>query len=279
MTSEGESLSRTQDPQSTRHRVRPRRNDTARIQSFPRHHAIEVVEEGRRYCWGRRGDAYFVWDKRKPGESLGHSGEAGARREYRWLEQEAQIRRRRRRTRLLIAAGLICVAAAPTAIVMYVNGSSSPSRADVGHTAGPERYVNAEGGYGFRVPTGWNVRTSASTTQVTSPNDDIAISILVAPQGDIDAVSDASIESIAATWTDTKIEASQPRTVGDLPALSVGGTAVDDSGTPIRFLSIVIDSGTRNHAIWVSVPEAYDAATFLPSIDQILTTFRLLGEA
>ena len=272
-------MSRTQDPQSTRHRVRPRRNDTARIPSFPRHHAIEIVEEGRRFSWGRRGDAYYVWDKRKPGESLGHSGEAGARREYLWLEQEEQIRRRRRRMRLLIAAGLICVAAAPTAIVMYVNGSSSPSQAGGGHTAGPERYVNAEGGYGFRVPTGWTVQTSDSTTQVTSPNDTIAISVLVAPQGDIDAVSDASIESIAATWTGTKSEAPQPRTVGDLPALSVGGTAVDESGTPIRFLSIVIDSGTRNHAIWVSVPESWDAATLLPSIEQILTSFKLLGQA
>ena len=272
-------MSRTQDPQSPHTPVRPSHNGSARVQSLPRRHEVEVVEAGRRYSWGRRGDAYFVWDKRSPGESLGHSGEASARREFRWLEQEAQIRRRRSRLRLLVIAGLICVAAAPTAIVMYADDSSSPPQADVVEANGPQRYVNAEGGYGFRVPSRWHVQTSESTTQVTSPNGNVAISVLVAPQGDLDVVSEASIANIAAAWTDTTTEVSQPRTVGDLPALSVGGSAVDESGTPIRFLSIVIDSGTRNHAIWVSVPESWDAATFLPSIEQILTSFKLLGQA
>ncbi len=248
-------MSRTQDPQPTHLHVGPSHNGSARVQSLPRRREVEIIEAGRRYSWGRRGDAYYVWDKRSPGESLGHSREASARREFRWLEQEAQIRRRRTRLRLLVIAGLICVAAAPTAIVMYSDDPSAPPQAEEVEANGPKRYVNAEGGYGFRVPRRWLVQTSESTTRVTSPNGKVAISVLVAPQGDLDVVSEASITNIAAAWTDTTTEVSQPRTVGDLPALSVGGTAVDESGTPIRFLSIVIDSGPRNHAIWVSVPE------------------------
>jgi len=237
---------------------------------------MEVIGSGKRYSWGRRGDAYYVWDKRSPGESLGHAGKDNADREFRWLEQEERIRRRRRRTRLLIAAGLVCVAAAPAAIVRFADGPSSEQRADPAEAARRERYVDAEGGYGFRVPGGWSVRGSGSTTQVASPDGNAVVSILVAPPGDIEAASEASVESISADWTDAQSEAPRPRTVGDLPALSAGGTAIDGSGAPIRFLSIVIDSGTRNHAIWVTVPQAVDAGSFLPSIEKILASFKAL---
>lgn len=293
-TSEGEeSLSRTQH-QSTRHRVKqPKRSSSPRPGTSPRQREIEIIETGKRYSWGRRGDAYYIWEKRSPGESLGHSAEASARREFRWLEQEARIRRRRRMTRLLIGAGLVCLAVAPAAIVMYADGSSDPSQtavadapdranaptAGAADAAGSERHINAEGGYAFRAPAGWNVQTSESSTRITSPTGNAVISILVAPDGGIDAVSDVSTGSIASEWSEIRSEAPRPRTVGDLPALSVGGTAVDGSGTPIRFLSIVIDSGTRNHAIWVSVPETFDATSILPSIDEILTSFRSLEAA
>lgn len=268
------SLSRTQDPSSsTRHRVRPWRLDVPRPSHAPQRRDMETIESGRRFSWGRRGDAYYVWDKRTPGESRGHSGEATARREFRWLEQEAKVRRHRRRMRLLIGAGLICIAAAPAAIVMYADGSAGQSQ-PVADAVEPKRLVNDEGGYGFRVPAGWTVQTSESSSRVTSPNGSATISVLVAPEGDIGAVSEASLVSIASDWTDTQAEAPQARTVGDLPAMSVGGTAIDGSGEPIRFLSIVIDSGVRNHAIWVSVPETADAATFLPSIEEILESFK-----
>jgi hypothetical protein len=287
-------LSRTQH-QSTRHRVKqPKRSSSPRSGTSPRQREIEIIETGKRYSWGRRGDAYYIWEKRSPGESLGHSTEASARREYRWLEQEARIRRRRRMTRLLIGAGLVSLAVAPAAIVMYAEGSSEPAQtavadaadtagvgdtAGVADSAGSGRYVNAEGGYAFRAPAGWQVQVSDSSTQVTSPIGNAVISILVAPEVGIDAVSDVSSGSIAAGWTEIRSEAPRSRTVGDLPALSVGGTAVDESGKPIRFLSIVIDSGTRNHAIWVSVPESFDATSILPSIDRIMTSFRPLDAA
>lgn len=268
------SLSRTQDPSSsTRHRVRLRRLDVARSSRAPQRRDMETVESGKRFSWGRRGEAYYVWANRTPGESRGHSGEAAARREFRWLEQEAKVRRRRLSMRLLIGAGLLCIAAAPAVIVMYADGSAGQPQ-QVADAVEPKRLVNDEGGYSFRAPAGWSVQTEGSSSLVTNPNGNATISVLVAPEGDIAAASEASIGSIAADWTDTQAETPQARTLGDLPAISVGGTAIDGSGEPIRFLLIVIDSGVRNHAIWVSVPENADAATFLPSIEEILESFK-----
>jgi hypothetical protein len=35
----------------------------------------------------------------------------------------------------------------------------------------------------------------------------------------------------------------------------------------------VVDSGERNHAISVSVPEAWDAVAFMPAVDELLSSF------
>ncbi|HVF09032.1 MAG TPA: hypothetical protein VNC60_10685 [Actinomycetota bacterium] len=278
-------MSRTQQPaRPASKRMRTRMHGASRAPLDLVRHDTETLESGVRYSWGRRGDAFYVWDNRTPGESRGHSSATGAQREFRWLEQEARVRRKRRLTRILVGVGLLCVAAAPALIMMLADGSqdsSSPApdrgAAEVETPIGSsQRLTNDDGGYGFRVPEGWTTETSQSTSQVTDPAGDVTITVLVAPEGGIEAVSEASLASIAADWTGVAAEAPQDRTVGALPAVAVGGTATDASGAPVRFLSIVIDSGERNHAIWVSVPETGDASTFLPAVEQILGSFRPL---
>jgi hypothetical protein len=283
-------LSRTQQPVSpSDQRMRTRLHGaTRRAPLAPERRDTETLGSGTRYSWGRRGDAFYVWDKRAPGESRGHSSEAAARREFRWLEQETKIKRKRRLVHILLGAGLVSVAAAPALIVMLADGSEEPSPTVSERDAGSavdarvdssERLTNDEGGYGFRVPDGWTAETSRSFSQVSDPSGQATISVLVAPEGDIDAVSDTSLATTTADWTDVQAEAPQDRAVGEFPAVSVGGTATDTSGEPIRFLSIVIDSGERNHAIWVSVPETGGASTFLPAIEQILGSFKPLETA
>ena len=56
--------------------------------------------------------------------------------------------------------------------------------------------------------------------------------------------------------------------------LSVAGSAIDETGDPIRFLSIVLDSGARDHAISVSVPRAWNAALFMPAVDVLFGVVR-----
>jgi hypothetical protein len=238
-----------------------------------------VFETGRRFSWGRRGDTYYVWDKRHPGDELAHSWEANARREFGWLEQEAAHRRRRRWRRLCIAVGLVLIVLAAAAIAWLEatdEPPSIPSSAEpaLGHEVG--RYVNVGGGYGFLAPSGWSVLSASSTAQVMSPGGTVTISIQIAPEGAVGAASEAFVGDLTAAWTDPHIEPRRPGRVGDLPGLSVGGTAIDETGDPIRFLSIVVDSGARNHAISVSAPRAWDAALYMPAVNVVLSSFEPL---
>ena len=246
------------------------------VRFFARRDDAVVFETGRRYSWGRRGDTYYIWDKRQPGDKLGHAWEANAQREFRWLEQEAAHRRRRRWRRLSIVVGLVVTTLIAVGIgvrgdgwtddepvagrarrSVTRSGATSTSRADTGSDA----------------PSGWSVLSASSTAQVMSPGGTVTISIQVAPEGAVGTASDAFVSDLAAAWTDVQIEAALPRTAGELPGLSVAGSAIDETGDPIRFLSIVLDSGARNHAISVSVPRAWNAALFMPAVDVLLASF------
>jgi hypothetical protein len=244
----------------------------------PRRNGAIVLESGRRYSWGRRGDSYYIWDKRHPGDALEHAWETNARREFQWLEQEAARRRRRRWRRLAVAVGLstLVVVAAAAAALDVRGGGAEPSAAEP--PVGPEvgRSVNVGGGYGFRAPIGWDVLSAASTALVTNPNRSVTISIQVAPEGAVGAASSAFVRDLTAAWTDARIESPQPRPVGDLAGLSVRGTAIDETGESIRFFTIVVDSGARNHAISVSMPGSSDATLFMPAVDLVLSSFEPL---
>ena len=235
-----------------------------------------VFETGRRYSWGRRDDTYYIWNKRHPGDALEHSWEANARREFRWLEQEAAQRRRRRWVRVAIAAGLALIVLVLVAVALKasLDPSVDPARAAQGREGA--RYVNVGGGYGFLAPMDWSVVSASSTAQVTSPGGSITISIQVAPEGAVGAASAAFVRDLTAAWPEAQTEVPRPRAVGDLPGLSVGGTAVDETGDGIRFLSIVVDSGARNHAISVSVPREWNESMYMPAVDVVLSSFEPL---
>lgn len=265
-------MSRTLDRSvSPRHRA-----GSNRRRPFARGNGAVVFGTGRRYAWGRRGETYVIWDKRHPNDVLGHSWEANARREFQWLEDEATQRRRRRWRRLSIALGLVLavLVAAAIALKASVDPATDPAPAEPALDRAVGRYVNVGGGYGFSAPTDWSVLSASSTAQVTSPGGTVTISVQVAPEGAVGTASEAFVGDLTAAWTDVQTEAAQPRTVGDLPGLSVGGDAIDENGEPIRFHTIVIDSGARNHAISVVVPRAWNAALFMPAVEVVASSFR-----
>jgi hypothetical protein len=54
----------------------------------------------------------------------------------------------------------------------------------------------------------------------------------------------------------------------------VSGTAIDETGRSIRFMALVVDSGERNHAISIAVPRTWDPVTFMPAIEELLSSFK-----
>lgn len=234
----------------------------------------DVIARGRRYILGRSGDRICLWDKKLPDEPFATfegSLEANARLEFERLERHAREGRRRfRRRALLVAIPIIC-AAGVVAYVVASDAASSPSD-EVASASTSARYVNTVGGYTFRYPGGWNLTPSSATTQVSSPDGLVSVSLQVAPAGDLSAVSGSFAHTYASSWTEVAYEPPQLRTLGSAPAAFLGGTATD-AGRQVRFLTIVVREGARNYALAVTVPREWDPAALMPSIDTIVTSF------
>jgi hypothetical protein len=244
-----------------------------------RRRGIEILDSGRRHTLGRAGDTYYVWEKRKPKNLVAHDWEGSARQEFWRLEEQALVTRRRRRTKVGVVLGLLCAYALAVAVVLYVNdGSRSvsgpvPMQVEPRGTVAGGRSLNPEGGFSFRAPAGWLVEEAGPTTEIASPDGTVSVSMTAAPDGNLDEATASFVEDLLTAWSDAETEPAHSRTVGTLPALSVSGTAADQAGERIRFVAVVVDSGERNHAISVSVPEAWDAVAFMPAVDELLSSF------
>ena len=244
-----------------------------------RRRGIELLDSGRRYTLGRAGDTYYVWEKRKPKNVVEHDWEGSARQEFWRLEERVRVARRRRWTKVGAVGGLLLAYGVAVGVVLYVNdGPQSASEPVAGRAEGPGtvaagHVLNRLGGFTFRAPQGWLVDEAGPTTEIASPDGTVSISMTTAPDGALDEAAAAFVGDLVTTWSDAETEPARPRTVGALPALSVSGTAIDQAGERIRFVSVVVHSGQGNHAISVSVPESWDAVAFMPAVDELLSSF------
>ena len=274
-------MNRTQDRSAPgRHRARGKR--------AARRRGLEIVSSGRRYVLGRRDGfeprdvTYYVWEKRKPRQWVEHESEVNARQELWWLEERARVERRGRWTRAAMVAGLVIAYGIAAGVVLYVNdgpgalSTSVPARIDRLGAVAAGRYLNPEGSFTFRAPDGWFLESSGPTTELSSPDRTVSISMTTAPDGAIGDASESVVHDLADAWREAEIEPAQTRNVGALPAISVSGTATDVTGEPIRFLSVVVDSGEHNHAISVAVPRTWDPVSFMPAIEELLSSFKPL---
>jgi len=265
-------MSRTQDRSTPgRHRPRGRR--------ALRRRGIEILDSGRRYTLGRGGDTYYVWEKRKPKNLVEHDWEGSARQEFWRLEEQGQVTRRRRWTKVGVVVGLLLAYGIAVAVVLAVNDASRspsgpvPAQVEALGTVAAGHALNPEGGFAFQVPEGWLLKDAGPTSEIASPDGSVSISMTTAPDGALDEASASFVDHLLTAWSDAETEPAHSRTVGTLPALSVSGTATDQAGEQIRFVSVVVDSGERNHAISVSVPESWDAVAFMPAVDELLSSF------
>lgn len=244
-----------------------------------RRRGIELLDSGRSYTLGRAGDTYYVWEKRKPKNRVDHDWEGSARQEFWRLEEQARVTRRRRWTKLGAVAGLLLAYGTAVAVVLYVNdGPQSASGPVAEQVEGPGavaagHVLNPVGGFTFRVPEGWLLEETGPTTEIASPDGTVSISMTTAPAGALEEATSSFVGELLTAWSDAETEPARSRTVGALPALSVSGTATDQAGERIRFVSVVVHSGQGNHAISVSVPESWDAVAFMPAVDELLSSF------
>jgi hypothetical protein len=79
--------------------------------------------------------------------------------------------------------------------------------------------------------------------------------------------------SIEDTYADAELEAPSRESIAGRLAVLIGGSAVNDEGTSLRFLAITLRVDDENYAIAVFVSDASDPVRVLPAVEEIVASF------
>lgn len=250
---------------------------------------MTVLHAGRHYSMGQIGDSFIVWEHRHPRDPvavLGPDGRPEAYRLFRTLESAARQRWGYRRSRTVrwvrrLTGATVVLAISGAIVGLIVFGPDARDR--LAGTTGDEpvgvqevasRYEDPVGGYSVVVPAGWRITPLATGAELSDPAGDVTIAISSLPAGALDRAVAAFVESSTAGWSDLSLE--PPREVAELglPGTSLGGTAVDASGTSVRFLAIVLEGPERHHGLMVQVPPDWDAADGFAAVAEVVSSLQ-----
>lgn len=124
-----------------------------------------------------------------------------------------------------------------------------------------ELFRHEEGGLSFVLPKGWKFAPEGDQGIITSPDEQMAIFVMVSDEGSLDAAVKALDEEISKNIQNIKItNEAREQEVNGMPGMSVGGTgttggeavewSVDiiQAKKPVIFLSVANEAGNKAHA-------------------------------
>jgi hypothetical protein len=135
------------------------------------------------------------------------------------------------------------------------------------------RHTNAAAGYSFLRPAGWEVSESGTVSELTGPDQDVTVSFGLGADGGLRGSSADFAASIEDSYDDALLEAPIWESIAGRRALLIGGSAVNDEGTSLRFLAITLRVDDENYAIAVFVSDASDPVRVLPAVEEIVASF------
>jgi hypothetical protein len=140
-------------------------------------------------------------------------------------------------------------------------------------TAQTVRHTNAVAGYSFLRPAGWEVSESGTVSELTGPDQDVTVSFGLGADGRLGESSADFAASIEDTYDDAQLEAPSRESIAGRRAVLIGGSAVNDEGTSLRFLAITLRVDEENYAIAVFVSDTSDPVRVLPAVEEIVASF------
>jgi hypothetical protein len=149
----------------------------------------------------------------------------------------------------------------------------SGSRSDLGEA----EYVSGTHDYGFEYPASWTVHENARITSLENPNGRIRVRFGVGPSSDLGTTAARSIHSLSDVTSDRDVIGMTREKIDGSSSLLVSGTAIDDGGRRVRFLSITVRGQSMNYAISILVPRRSDPVTVLPQVEEIVSSFDVLA--
>lgn len=164
--------------------------------------------------------------------------------------------------------------ASPTVPTASVPAPSVPTPTAPTPTAQSVRYTNAAAGYSFLRPAGWEVSDSGTVSELTGPDQDVTVSFGVGADGGLRASSADLAASIEHTYDDARLEGPRRESIAGRRAVLIGGSAVNEEGTGLRFLAITLRVDDENYAIAVFVSDTSDPVRVLPAVEEIVASFQ-----
>jgi hypothetical protein len=240
------------------------------------------------YRWGRFRDRLrFRWYGfvHGAGGAARRTGEA-ARRHARWFSAAATVL-----ATALVAAALVA------AVIATVGGTTeraAPSQATVpsavpspGFSAAPSPpvsddqlpgvhvHVNDQAGYLFSYPDGWKLTRSGTSTTLVDPKDEVQMAFATAPSAPLEETTRRVVDGLTSPYRDVDVVTRDSQvTEQGQSSLVLGGTAVDQTGSTIRFLVVTIEGKARNWAITVRYEPHADVTDSITAIEEIVGSFR-----
>jgi hypothetical protein len=154
---------------------------------------------------------------------------------------------------------------------------ATPDRSGSRSDLGVAEYVNGTHDYGFEYPASWTVHENARTTSLENPNGRIRVRFGIGPSSDLETTAARSIHSLTDVTSDRDVIGMTREKIDGSSSLLVSGTAIDDGGRPVRFLSITVRGQSKDYAISILVPRRSDPITVLPQIEEIVSSFDVLA--
>ena len=153
----------------------------------------------------------------------------------------------------------------------------TPDRSGSRSGLGVAEYVNGTYDYGFEYPTSWTVHENAQITSLENPNGRIRVRFGIGPSSDLETAAARSIHSLSDVTSDRDVIGMTRDKIDGSSSLLVSGTAIDDGGRRVRFLSITVRGQPKNYAISILVPHRSDPVTVLPQVEEIVSSFDVLA--
>jgi hypothetical protein len=219
------------------------------------------------------------------GGAARRTGEA-ARRRARWFSAAATVLATALVAAALVAAVIATVGgtaerAAPSQAVVPSAVPSpgfsvvpSPSVSD-DQLPGVHVHVNDEAGYLFSYPDGWKLTRSGTSTTLVDPKDEVQMAFATAPSAPLEETNRRVLDGLTSPYRDVNVVTRDSQlTEQGQSSLVLGGTAVDEAGSTIRFLVVTIEGERRNWAITVRYEPHADVTDSITAIEEIVGSFR-----
>jgi hypothetical protein len=137
-----------------------------------------------------------------------------------------------------------------------------------------KRHINELGGYAFAYPPEWHLTEEGAVSKITSANRDVLVSFGLGPAGSLSSASERFLAILERSYEGFELDSTRSKTYGVNPGFQYKGTAVNQSGLPIRFLAVVMQGRFGNYAIASFTAGDVGTHKYIPVLQEVLRSFR-----